>query len=73
MSCAAFTFLGIWATFSNKGRDRVLWSSLLLGIAFLLLAAYKVWAKEHDGWTNERQRYNLDYAQRLSRHCPPEA
>lgn len=56
MSCAAFTFLGIWATFANKSRNWVLWGSLALGIAFLLFAAYKVWAKEHQSWADEKQQ-----------------
>jgi hypothetical protein len=56
MSCAAFTFLGIWVTYANKSRGWVLWSSLILGIAFLFVAAYKAWANEHEGWAGERQR-----------------
>ena len=56
MSCAAFTFLGIWATFANKGRGWVLWSSFLLGIFFLFVAAYKAWANEHRAWTVEHLR-----------------
>jgi hypothetical protein len=58
MSCAAFTFLGIWVTFANKGRDWVLWSSLVLGVGVLLFAAYKAWATEHQRWTEERRRYD---------------
>jgi hypothetical protein len=54
MSCAAFTFLGVWATFGNKGREYLLWASFLLGTAFLLVAAYKAWADEHRLWTKER-------------------
>jgi hypothetical protein len=59
MSCAAFTFLGIWATFGNKGRDWVLWSSLVLGVVFLLFAAYKAWAREHQSWKDEHQTVEM--------------
>lgn len=58
MSCAAFTFLGVWLTYENKGRDWVLWSSLVLGGVFLLVAAYKTWAAEHEHWAEERRRYD---------------
>src|SRR5260370_28041402 len=47
MSCAAFTFLGIWTAYANKGREWVLWSSFLLGIVFLMIAAYRAWLAEH--------------------------
>lgn len=47
MSCAAFTFLGVWVAYANKRRDWILWGSFLLGIAFLMIAAYRTWLKEH--------------------------
>jgi hypothetical protein len=47
MSCAAFTFLGIWTAYANKGREWILWSSFLLAIAFLMIAAYRTWLAEH--------------------------
>jgi hypothetical protein len=47
MSCAAFTFLGIWTAYANKGREWVLWGSFLLGIVFLIVAAYRTWLAEH--------------------------
>ena len=54
MSCAAFTILGIWATYGEKGREWILWTSILLAVAFIFIAAYKAWAKEHESWLTER-------------------
>lgn len=59
MSCAAFTILGIWVVATNEGRDWALWSSLALSVAFLLLGAYKAWAKEHQLWLDERQKVEM--------------
>src|SRR5436189_3776654 len=56
MSCAAFTFLGIWVAAANKGRDWLLWSSFGLGLAFVLFAAYKAWADEHEAWVREHEK-----------------
>ena len=47
MSCAVFTFLGIWTAYANKGREWVLWTSGVLAIVFLAVAAYRTWLAEH--------------------------
>jgi hypothetical protein len=47
MSCAAFTFLGIWTAYASKGREWLLWSSGLLAVVFLAVAAYRTWLTEH--------------------------
>src|ERR1700733_7842979 len=47
MSCAAFTFLGIWTAYANRSREWVLWSSFSLSLVFLLVAAYRTWLAEH--------------------------
>jgi hypothetical protein len=60
MSCAAFTFLGIYVAAFNKGRDWVLWGSFLLGITFLLVAAYKAWLTEYDKRTAEKRHLSAD-------------
>jgi hypothetical protein len=55
MSCAAFTILGLWATYGEKGREWILWTSLVLAIAFALVAAYQGWANEHQALLRARQ------------------
>ena len=47
MSCAAFTFLGVWTAYANMGREWVLWSSFLLAGVFIVVAAYRTWLAEH--------------------------
>ena len=59
MSCAAFTFLGIWATYAEKGREWILWASITLALASVLVAAYRAWAKEHQLWAEERQKVEV--------------
>src|SRR5665811_523184 len=56
MSCAAFTFLGIWVTYANKSRGWVLWSSVILAVGFLFVAAYKAWGHEHQSFLAEHAR-----------------
>src|SRR3984885_10362042 len=57
MSCAAFTFLGIWTAYANRSREWVLWSSFSLSLVFLLVAAYRTWLAE-----NRRLLTNLEAA-----------
>jgi hypothetical protein len=47
MSCAAFTFFGIYVAASKKGNDWVLWGSVTLALALFVFAAYKAWESEH--------------------------
>ncbi len=48
MSCAAFTFLGIWAAAAGKSGAWVLWASFVLGVAFFFVATYRAWVREHE-------------------------
>jgi hypothetical protein len=56
MSCAAFTVVGIWAAYAEKGREWVLWTSFTLAVVFVFVAAYKAWAREHELWLQERRK-----------------
>jgi len=47
MSCAAFTFLGIYAAAANKPNEWIVRGSIILGICFFAVAAYGVWRDEY--------------------------
>jgi hypothetical protein len=55
MSCAAFTLLGIWATYAKKDRMWILWASFTLALGCFMFAAYRTWADQHRAWANENQ------------------
>jgi hypothetical protein len=56
MSCAAFTMLGIWATYAKKDREWILWSSIALAVVSFLFAAFEAWADEHEAWADEHRK-----------------
>ena len=53
MSCAAFTFLGLWATYAKKDAAWIIWSSFWLAVTFLMIAGYRAWLQKHLAWTDE--------------------
>lgn len=55
MSCAAFTLLGVWATYAQKDRLWIVGASLGLALVCLVVAAYRTWADEHEAWSKENQ------------------
>jgi hypothetical protein len=55
MSCAAFTFFGVYIAATNRGNSWVVGGSAVLAALFFVVAAYKSWRDEHD-------RYMLEVA-----------
>jgi len=47
MSCAAFTFLGIYAAAANKRNEWIVRGSIILGNCLFAVAAYDVWRDEY--------------------------
>jgi hypothetical protein len=54
MSCAAFTLLGIWATYAEKDRLWIVWLSIGFALVCFVVAAYRAWANEHEAWAKEK-------------------
>jgi hypothetical protein len=48
MSCAAFTFLGIYIAAGNKGNASVVNSSAALGFVLLFVASYRAWKRQYE-------------------------
>jgi hypothetical protein len=48
MSCAAFTFLGVYIAGSNKSNGYVVWGSVTLGVVFCFVASFRAWKREHE-------------------------
>jgi hypothetical protein len=53
MSCAAFTFLGVYVAATDRGNGWVVGGSALLALVFFTVAAYQTWKEEHDRFTSE--------------------
>lgn len=47
MSCAAFTFLGVYAAAANKASTWIVAGIGFLAVLFFVVAAFKTWADEH--------------------------
>jgi hypothetical protein len=47
MSCAVFTFLGVYATLAGKGGMWVVWTTAGLAIGFLFSGTFFAWRKEY--------------------------
>lgn len=48
MSCAVFTFIGLYGLVRGKGNNWLISASLLAAIILFLVAAYLTWKDEHD-------------------------
>lgn len=53
MSCAGFTFLGIYAAATNRGNTWIVGGSGVLAALFFGVAAYRAWLYEHNRYMDE--------------------
>lgn len=52
MSCAVFTFLGVYVILANKSSTWSVSATFFLAVFFFFLAGFSAWKKEHDALTS---------------------
>lgn len=56
MSCAVFTFIGVYAAATSKGGTWVFWASFVAAIVMLMVASFLVWRDEHEKLISEQTK-----------------
>ena len=60
MSCAAFTFLGIYQVGFNKANTWVVGSSASLGAVLFFVASYRAWRRQHEDSVEAKSKLLAD-------------
>jgi hypothetical protein len=59
MSCAAFTFLGVYAAAFEKNNQWIVRATAILGAVFFVVGAYEAWRDEHQNYIDELSKNQM--------------